>query len=414
MIPPLLRRRLCLAAALLAVVVTVCVPHAFSQGTTAQGMPTTQTDDTLYSFSGQVVNSVTGEPIIRALVQIMGKASPRAAFTDREGRFTFAKMQAMTGALMAVKPGFYGTFDGGRNQMVQQRVTIGPGEAGTNGVPLVIKLVPESGITGQITDENGEPLENVRVGVTANVFQNGRKRLQRAQQAQTDEQGEFHLNNLPPGQYFLSAGPVWTSSADNKSGNAAMYFPGVAESTEAQLLDVAPGQNVHADLALPPAKTFVISGSINGTQPGFPQIVNQSGDQAGNVELFDQNTGKFSARVTCTVCTIKTRSGNPREDFQYGELTLTVNEDKHDVHVPMSPVSVPVKIEYQSSKPDFVTANGDTATQTGQRGGRRPQRNSPVSLRLNSLSKLHNDAFTGFGGNPDSPEMFLQNIEFGK
>src|SRR4051812_46571271 len=107
------------AGAAVAVMVMVCLWLALSKagfaqvysGTTAQGMPTTQptTDDTrVYTLTGSVVNSMTGEPIVRALVQIMGQNSPRAAFTDREGNFRFANMHAMTGSLMAVKPGFYG------------------------------------------------------------------------------------------------------------------------------------------------------------------------------------------------------------------------------------------------------------------------------------------------------------------
>ena len=108
------------------------------------------------------------------------------------------------------------------------RVTVGPEMA-----PAVVKLVPESGIQGQIMDDAGEPLENVRVGVIANVIQNGRKRQQRMQQTQTDEQGEYHLQNLPPGSYELSAGPVWTSSAESKTGFAQEYFPGVTEAAEA-------------------------------------------------------------------------------------------------------------------------------------------------------------------------------------
>ena len=151
-------------------------------GTTAQGLPTTQTDATLYTLTGTVVNSVTGEPVVRALVQVMGATAPRAAFTDREGRFTFAKLNAMTGNLMAVKPGFYGSDQSGRMPMNNLRVTVGPDMA-----PVVVKLVPESGIQGQITDDAGEPLENVRVGVIANAIQNGRKRQQRMQQTQTDE-----------------------------------------------------------------------------------------------------------------------------------------------------------------------------------------------------------------------------------
>ena len=408
------RRGLALVAASLCIAALSL--SAFAQvmaGTTAQGLPTTQTDTTLYTLTGSVVNSVTGEPVVRALVQIMGAAAPRAAFTDREGRFTFAKLNAMTGNLMAVKPGFYGSDQGGRQPMANTRVTVGPDMQ-----PVVVKLVPESGIEGTITDEAGEPLENVRVGVWANTIQNGRRREQSMQSTQTDEQGNFHLQSLPPGNYKLSAGPVWASSAESKTGFSQQYFPGVTEAAEATTIDVQPGQTMHGDLTLPPAKSFTISGFVNGSNPGYPQIVNESGVQAGTVEMWDQNNGKFTAKVTCSVCTIKARSGNPRTDQEYGELTLTVNEDKHDLRVNMAQLQVPVTVDFQSSKPDFVDPNGNAVTPAGPngRGQRRTgqQRNGNVFLRLFSLSKVHPDGFSTFNGNPDNPEMMLQNVEFGK
>lgn len=422
MFPYLDRSRLACAAAVLAalapVLLMVCAPLTAAaqvmSGTTAQGMPTvaSTTDDTqVYTLTGQVVNSMTGEPIVRALVQIMGQNNPRAAFTDREGNFRFANLKAMPNAnLMAVKPGFYGNDSGQRVPMAMTRVTVGPDMA-----PLVVKLVPQSGISGQITDDAGEPLDNVRVGVVESVMQNGRMRQQRGQTVQTDEQGEYRLSNLPPGQYFVSAGPVWASTAEPDAGHAQMFFPGVVESSQATPVTVAAGQSVRADLTLPAAQTFLITGVVVGTSPGFPQVYNQSGDIAGNTEQFDQATGKFAARVTCNICTLKVRAGNFREQ-QYGELTINLNGDKHDINVPMSEIQIPVHITQESSKPDFVTANGDATSAAGQRGGRgRPTaRGGNVFLRLISQSKLHPDAFSNFGGGPDSPEMTMQNLEFGK
>ena len=55
------------------------------------------------SLSGVVVNSITGQPISRALVQI----GEHAALTGHDGRFEFENVTEGTGAPTASKPGYF-------------------------------------------------------------------------------------------------------------------------------------------------------------------------------------------------------------------------------------------------------------------------------------------------------------------
>src|SRR5271169_4475586 len=57
------------------------------------------------TLDGTVVNSVTGEPVGRALVRVLGPVQ-RSAFTDQEGHFQIDGIQEGS-PLSAQKPGYF-------------------------------------------------------------------------------------------------------------------------------------------------------------------------------------------------------------------------------------------------------------------------------------------------------------------
>jgi hypothetical protein len=72
-----------------------------------QDLPGATTNNSAkYSLSGTVVNSVTGEPIRRALVQISTGAQ-RVALTDSNGQFEFDHLAPGQTSINARKPGFF-------------------------------------------------------------------------------------------------------------------------------------------------------------------------------------------------------------------------------------------------------------------------------------------------------------------
>ena len=87
------------------------------------------------SLSGVVVNSITGQPISRALVQI----GEHAALTGHDGRFEFENVTEGAGAPTVSKPGYFPKDNGvpPQNQ------------------PIVLELIPEAIVSGTITDANG-------------------------------------------------------------------------------------------------------------------------------------------------------------------------------------------------------------------------------------------------------------------
>src|SRR5579883_2489744 len=209
-------------ATMCSLLVTVSIAAGTQDGSTGSAMSARQ--ETTYSLSGTVVNSVTGEPIGHALVQLNAdapatpvstkrqvivlegpvKAGQSSTLTDSEGHFKFDGLQQMRASVSARKPGFFSS-----DQLLE-----GPApenvEIGQNSDPVLIKLIPEGLITGRVTNANGAPIEGVTIHIGRLEKVQGREQLQEAHQSvTTNDEGEFRVAGLPPGAYYVSAHPNW-------------------------------------------------------------------------------------------------------------------------------------------------------------------------------------------------------------
>ena len=74
---------------------------------------------------------------------------------------------------------------------------------------ITIALPRGSVLGGRITDEFGEPVANATVTAWRYGYAGGARRMMPAQGANardtTDDQGQFRLFGLPPGEYYVSA-----------------------------------------------------------------------------------------------------------------------------------------------------------------------------------------------------------------
>lgn len=220
------------------------------------------------TLRGHVVAADTGRPIRKAQVRIFAAEirENRVATTDDGGRYEFKEVKAGRYTINATK-GSYISLSYGQTR---------PLEAGT---PLDIKdgqtvervdfsLPRGAVITGRIFDDFGEPLSDVMVAPMRYQFVQGKRTLVGAgRQSTTDDNGEFRLFGITPGQYYLQA--TWRSNmgfgpgAENQPAYAPMFFPGVLEASEAQRFTIGVGQQL-SDLvmALKPTKAARISGTV--------------------------------------------------------------------------------------------------------------------------------------------------------
>jgi hypothetical protein len=336
---------------------------------------------------GMIVAADTGAPIRRAQVRVAGqRAVNRLATTDGQGRFEVRDLPAGRYTLSGAKGGFVSL------QYGQKR----PSESGTplevaDGAvieKLVIALPRGSVISGRITDEFGEPIANAVVTAMRYGFAAGTRRLlpgigQNARDT-TDDQGQFRLFGLAPGDYVVSAsfrvgGDASDPTGDN-TGYAPTYYPGTTSVAEAQRVTLGVAQEQSSVVfALIATRLVRVSGTVLSSQgvaisDGNVVLTQTSGrvraltpmtSFAGRIE----RTGQFRinnvppGRYVAQVRTVRGRTDNAAlAEFARHDITVGVEDLDGVVLVTAPPARITGRIVSDSAsagtlKPQEVSIN---------------------------------------------------------
>lgn len=159
------------------------------------------------AISGVVTDAATGLPLPGALVHIGAVHDAQYAeadvsqLTDAKGRFVFVDLPAADYDLTTERNGY---FFGGYGQA--------EAFGGWRLIPLRdgqwfdsanVALRKYGGISGRVTDEQGEALVNVAVQALARVTIAGVEHLAASNIALTDDRGVYRLTALPAGRYAV-------------------------------------------------------------------------------------------------------------------------------------------------------------------------------------------------------------------
>ena len=338
--------------------------------------------------SGKVVNSLTGEPINRALVTINGRET-RFILTDDEGSFTAERLSGEFFSFTVRRPGFY--------EVSPKSASLKDGEN------VVLKLTPTGIIVGRVLGVDEEPLEHATVQLYTQIDDEGKKKWGGTGSAQTDEDGRFRLSNLPAGSYLMSAGPSQARSMVGEPGYTTVYFPNAPDRRSASLIRVSAGQQVEANFTLSPAQLFNITGRIVGPPvDGINlRVTDLSGAPLDVPGIANARTGVFRIR------------GIPRgnyvvraDGFQRGgialraHLTVTVTSDRNDMVLSLQPpISVPIVIRREA------TEAGATPLQPAETG---------VSIRAIAMDNEADQAYSSFEGPPEQGHLVLSSLDPGR
>jgi Carboxypeptidase regulatory-like domain len=358
-----------------------------------------------YTVTGTVINALTGEPITRALVQ----TSWRSVMTASDGTFEISGFPSGMYSLQARKPGFFSDEElhPGRPPAFVRVAEIKN--------PIVVKLTPQSVITGHITDSNGEPIENIPVAVYSTGIQDGRKRRTYGNQATTDEDGEFRLSGLRTGQYLLSAGPAFAGPSSrqfpptkvDRKGFGKTYYAGVPDRAEATPISIAPGQHAAIDFSLEASPLYQVSIRITGAPPnGGPalQVFTRDGDDTSALSSFyDPAAGTYRLSLPGGIFTIKAFTQitvNQRMQMLKAQTQVNVNGDLDNIILALAPtVSIPIELRTESTKPDSSYSS--------------PNFRPNANVHLVPDTPFGNDQFS----QPDSaqnPSLVLKDVEPGR
>jgi len=218
------------------------------------------------SVRGIVVNSVTNEPIGRALVY--SPDNRYAMLTDSEGHFEFTPPKVNTGTengfagdgqpqrvwstgssgvipwLMARKPGFLDDPNQG------SQVEASPGSERT------ISLMPEAVIKGRVSLSQAEAAIGVNVQIFAKQVQEGIPRWMPGTSVRANSNGEFRFAELLPGSYklvtheLMDNDPAATVPGGQLYGFPPVYYPSATDFAAASTIQLTAGQTFQADISL--------------------------------------------------------------------------------------------------------------------------------------------------------------------
>jgi hypothetical protein len=224
------------------------------------------TSDDSGRIHGVLINSVTHEPIDRALV--FSPDNRFATLTNSEGRFEFASAKADPAdggsdrpySLMARKPGFLDD----HNQPVNNLRNDTSLERSKD---LTLTLTPEAVLAGTVALPTSEAPDSITLELFRRQLQDGRARWVQIGASRSMSDGQFRFADLQAGSYklltseLLDSDPVNDDPALSPRGDASVgrgrlfgyppvYYQGASDFESAAVIQLAAGQTQTVNLSL--------------------------------------------------------------------------------------------------------------------------------------------------------------------
>jgi Carboxypeptidase regulatory-like domain len=261
------------------------------------------------SIGGVVVIVETNTPVAHATVRLIPVLDDNSFSlrndrhqeeTDKAGRFVFDEVQPGNYHVVVDRTSrFVLISDNPSGSPRGIPVSANSGERVTN---LRVEVTPTASISGRIVDRKGKPAEGVSVMALTPSYENGRRVLSSSRRgggivaiARTNRRGDYRIEGLVPGQYYVSAngsfgfGGYGINATDwcdfNRVGNTPFFglagypvqslalgqsglvnfFPGVRDPAEAMPIDVRSStEHVDVDFKVEDAPDSRVP-SIRGT-----------------------------------------------------------------------------------------------------------------------------------------------------
>ncbi len=263
-----------------------------SQGTGET--PSASLPSATVTVHGLVRNSLTGEPLARALVRIEGDASD-GALTDGEGRFEIPGLPPGPQLFETLKPGFQDRpFPAGTSLM-----------DGAAGEPhnvivaaqmpdLVFTMAPTCAIHGQVELSTGDPAQGITVQLLKRNVQDGHVVWQAASATRSTSTGAYRFGGLSEGIYAVFTMPAMESEPATslvaagsaahivRDGYASVFYPDARDLAGAAKIRLSDGEQAQANfnLALEPFHSVTAAAALPAGKADAPDTAE---DRRGNV-----------------------------------------------------------------------------------------------------------------------------------
>jgi hypothetical protein len=325
------------------------------------------------SLRGTVVNSLTHEPINRALV--FSPDNLFATMTDDRGHFEFTfpwaegeKTAGFAGTsdvhslktsqlqsartnrptmLIARKTGFLSRNNG------QEGFQISPAQQ-----ELTIFLVPEARIVGHVILPGSDGSDKIQVELYRRQVREGREHWDPAGMAMSRSDGEFRFAELSGGSYklltheLLDRDPLTFNRRGQLFGYPPVYYPAASDFATAAVIRLSPGETFQARLSLAKREYYGVKLGVTnapaGLQPGI-QVWPQGHASPGYSLGYNPGDELIEGLLPDGTYTVKVTTHGP--NAMTGMLNITVSgaalSGPAVTLLPNSSITVGVKEEFR-------------------------------------------------------------------
>ena len=298
-----------------------------------------------YSLSGTVVNSLTGEPVRHALVQV-SDSNNAAAVTDNTGHFQLSGLKEGQSFVSVTKPGF-----GDGDTAAQTNVV----QVGKDAPAVILKIAPAAVISGRVTTSDEQPLEGFQVHLIAKRnFEGHANWMDVPNQARTNDEGEYRIAGLSAGTYYIAVDHgTETRLSQRGVPNAReemfpkVFYPGVPELSAATPLELSAGREAEANFVVSPEPVYHVSGEIitQGEAISGLTFARRIGNDEDYTQLVGVQDGRFDAKLPAGSYEVSGLINSGPIQLATTGASVMVSSDSANVHVPLAPAaSIPVEL----------------------------------------------------------------------
>lgn len=317
----------------------LCTPPFAGLRCSAQELPRS------YAVEGTVLDSVSHQPIARALVD----ATNDAVLTDSEGRFELHLPAGMY-RIRVRRPGY----SSGRLGVQEMFADVHVSEKTP---PPTFYLTPAASIVAEVTLGTGEQADGLSFMLYRKQIFDGRPQWMPSGNATTNSEGVLRFVEIgAPGAYIFCSEPSPDSNITPQTDTKVLGYPGLCfpggtdlNSAIAAPLHLRPGQQAQLDISLPHQPFYPVSISIaGGLERGSVQIFDRSGRGVNAPMNLDQRSGSLKTVLPNGSYYAEVRTwGQPQ---LYGRVSFTVAGAPLTgltlVATPVQPIPVEVRQEF--------------------------------------------------------------------
>jgi hypothetical protein len=380
------------------------------------------------TVQGTVVNSVTREPVSRALV--FSPDHRLATMTDEQGHFELTLPQPTEGAagnaqfaiavsnysgiLIAFRPGFLDP----QHNPTANHVT-------SNEKEFTIAIVPEALIIGRVVlpPNTGDRIE---VNLYRRLITEGRAHWYPAGEQQSRSNGEFRFFGLEPGTYklltseMMDRDPLTSAPGGPMYGYPPAYFTHAVNFATAQAIQLKTGMTFQAELTPVRQRYYPVDLPVtNGPHTGQVEVVEvsvsmQGGKGPGYALGYDSRHQKISGSLPNGNYVVEafTEGENPASGSMNIEVKGAAVQGPVMTLVPNGSVGVNAKLEFKT--------NPDTGAQPQGAGeitfsdGRMQSQNFNVRLEPADDFNQGNPSQTRPPHGPSDESVILEHVRPGR